>query len=204
METIRITAENREQALREALSRLRLPEEALDLEWGKEEEDLLPGARAHVSLSVCVRPEYVTGIFQDVADVMLDRMGFSHETTIKECHGMWLVQIDCEESEILIGYQGETLDALQHLVARMTDVSGREIPLVMLDVGQYRENRIERLKKVADDLCEAVLENDVEEYFDPMNSVDRKIVHTLLKDKTGIRTFSRGEDEDRKVYIAPE
>ena len=45
MTIMQITAETREKAKAEAIERLHLPEEALDLEWAEEEEELLAGAK---------------------------------------------------------------------------------------------------------------------------------------------------------------
>jgi len=52
------------------------------------------------------------------------------------------------------------------------------------------------------DLREAI-ENHGEEHFDPMNAVDRKIVHTLLKNIEGVRSYSRGEEPHRCVVVGP-
>jgi spoIIIJ-associated protein len=86
----------------------------------------------------------------------------------------------------------------------MTRLSGREMPLVLLDVANYRARRIERLRRVAMDLAKTVLDSGQEEFFDPMDAIDRRIVHTLLKTVKGIKTYSRGEELDRHVIIAPE
>ncbi|MFP4381491.1 MAG: protein jag [Candidatus Sumerlaeia bacterium] len=204
MSSIQITAETREEAKKEALRRLGLPEEALDIEWSQEEEDLLPGAKPFIQMNASVRPEYVAEKTLECTRGILEKMDIDFEVQSVIEHGMVIVRIESEKAEVLIGYRGETLDALQHLVVRMARMSGREIPLVLLDVGNYRQKRINRLERVCDDLVELVLENGEEEHFDPMDATDRKIVHTLLKERPGIKTFSRGEDMNRHVIVAPD
>jgi spoIIIJ-associated protein len=204
MSEIQIIAQTREQALREALDRLGLPEEALDIQWGQEQEDLLPGAKPLVQLNVEVRPQYVADKVKDCLDQLLNKMAIPHDLTSEVREGIILVSARCDQPDVLIGHRGETLDALQHLVVRIAGVNGREIPLVLVDVGNYRLRRIQRLKRVCQDLSQAVLKSGVEEHFDPMEPIDRKIVHTLLKKIKGIRTFSRGEDASRHVIVAPE
>lgn len=201
---IEIIAESREKAKTEALRRLELPEEAVELEFADEEDDLLPGAKPMVHCSASIRPEYVGEKVKETAAKMLDLMDLDYEIEATDVAGITLVSIETEKADVLIGFHGETLDAFQHLVVRMARLSGREVPLVLLDVSDYRRKRIERLQRVADELVADVLESGEEEHFDPMDAVDRKIVHTLLKGKPGIKTFSRGEDFKRHVIIAPE
>jgi len=204
MSLIQIIAQTREQAMREALDRLGLPEEALDIQWGQEEEDLLPGARPLVQLNVQVRPQYVADKVRECLDKLLNKMSVPHDITTEIRDGIILAGIKCDHPDVLIGHRGETLDALQHLVVRMAEVNGRDIPLVLVDVGNYRLRRIQRLKRVCHDLSQAVLKSGAEEQFDPMEPIDRKIIHTLLKNVKGVRSFSRGEDVSRHVIVAPE
>lgn len=205
MSPLEITAETREEALEEALDILDLPEEALELEWSEEDEDLLAGARPHVKLVAHVRPMYVAEQIRECTEVLLGKMEIEAEVEIDEDQPeAMLVRIDSDRDGALIGHRGETLDAIQHLVVRMTRMSGREMPLVLLDVGDYRKRRIERLRRVAEELAEDAIEFDREEPLDPMNAIDRKIMHTILKDIDGVRSFSRGDEPDRCVVIEPE
>lgn len=203
MGTIQITAATREAAMKEALDRLGLPEEALEMEWTQEEVDLLANAKPWVQLNVGIRLDYVADRVHQCVKTLLEKMDME-ATVSSRCEGeIVIVQIDSEHQEVLIGHRGETLDALQQLVLRMTRLSGREMPLVLIDVGNYRSRRIQRLRRVANDLATSVLETGQEEYFDPMDAIDRRIVHTILKDFKGIKTYSKGEDATRHVIIAP-
>ena len=202
MATISITAETREDALREALQRLKLPEEALDIEWTKEEEELLAGARPYVQMNVSINFDYVADKVKTCLEGLLEKMQIEGTVVTSTDDNMIIASIDSNQSDILIGYHGETLDALQHLVVRMARLGGRDMPLILVDAGKYRYTRLERLKKVALILADMVLENGGEEDFDPMHALDRKIIHTILKNVEGIQTYSRGEGYSRKVIVA--
>ncbi|MBN1867204.1 hypothetical protein JW916_07910 [Candidatus Sumerlaeota bacterium] len=205
MTDLTITAETREAATQEALRRLRLPLEALEIEWSEEEPDgLLAGARPFVLMNVRISLDYVAGVVAECVRNLLERMEIRAEVEVQCPDDFVLVGISCDRQENLIGHRGETLDALQHLVIRMTHMGGRDMPLILLDVGNYRKRRIERLRRVARDLANLCLENDREEAFDPMDAIDRKVVHTLLKSVTGVKTYSRGEEEHRHVIVAPD
>jgi len=204
MSIIQISAPTREAALKEALDRLRVPAEALDIEWSEEADDLLAGAKPFVQMNASIRLDYVANKVVDCTTALLAKMEIE-ATVDTHCEDeIVLVRIETPHQEVLIGYHGETLDALQQLVLRMTRLSGREMPLVLLDVANYRARRIERLRRVAMDLAKTVLDSGQEEFFDPMDAIDRRIVHTLLKTVKGIKTYSRGEELDRHVIIAPE
>ncbi|HUT23251.1 MAG TPA: R3H domain-containing nucleic acid-binding protein [Sumerlaeia bacterium] len=201
---LQISAQTREQALREVLERLRLPEEALDLEWDEEPADeLLAGAKPFVQLRVSIRSQYVQQKIQECLAGVLEAMDIKAQISIETEMGMTLLNVSCEDPTALIGRHGETLDALQHLVVRMTRLSGRDMPLVMIDVANYRKRRIQRLCTVAGDLARLALERDQEEAFDPMEPIDRKIVHTLVKGIDGVQSYSRGEGWGRHVVVAP-
>jgi len=205
MHDLQITAETREKALEEARRRLGLPPEALDIEWREEaDEDLLAGAKPMVQASIAIRTDYVAGRIQEILVGLLEKMGIEAEVSIREEPEATLVKVEVPEPDLLIGHHGETLDSLQHLVVRMMGVGGREMPLVLIDVGSYRLRRIERLRKVCQTLADMVLSEGQEEQLDPMSSTDRKIVHTIIKGIEGVKSYSRGEEYSRHVVIAPE
>jgi spoIIIJ-associated protein len=205
MSDIRITSATREAATQEALNQLRLPLEALDIEWSEEEpDDLLAGARPLVQMNVKVRLEYVAQVVVECTRNLLEKMEIRGEVEAHCDDDFVLASISCDHQETLIGHRGETLDALQHLVVRMTNMGGRDMPLIIVDAGNYRKRRIERLKRVARDLAHLALQNGTEEVFDPMDAIDRKIVHTVLKGIEGVKTYSRGEEENRHVIVAPD
>lgn len=203
MSDIQITAKTREAAMQEAFDRLGLPEEALEIEWTEEQDDLLASARPYVQMNVRIRLQYVADKVAESLRALLEKMEMEATVTTEFLGEIVLVKVESAHQEVLIGYHGETLDALQQLVLRMTRLNGREMPLVLIDAGNYRGRRIERLKRVAKELAASVLETGKEEFFDPMDSIDRKIVHTILKEFKGIKTYSRGEDATRHVIVAP-
>ena len=206
MHTLQITAETREKAMEEATRRLGLPQEALEVEWGREEDDeLLAGAKPMVEGCFAIREDYVVDRVHEILAGLLDHMDVDGDIETREEPEFTLVSIvDCPLADVLIGRHGETLEALQHLVVRMTGISAREMPLVLVDVGDYRQRRIERLRKVSHTLAEMALENGNEEEFDPMSATDRKVVHTIVKEIDGVKSYSRGEGESRRVVVSPE
>lgn len=112
------------------------------------------------------------------------------------------VEIKGETSKFLIGYRGETLNALQTILIVVAGKDLKEKVHVNVDVLGYREKR----KKVLEDLAERIARNVMRTRkavtLDPMTAYERKIIHTKLQDNERITTESIGEGEHRRVVIS--
>lgn len=108
-----------------------------------------------------------------------------------------------EDMSLLIGRNGQTLEAIQELtrmaVARQLDQRVR----VIVDVGDYKKRREARLEERARELAELALETGREQELEPMNSYERKLVHDAAASVEGVETISRGEEPGRFVVIRP-
>lgn len=105
-------------------------------------------------------------------------------------------------SKVLVGGQGEVLDALQELtrLAVMTETGDRS--RLMLDVGGFREARRQQLQALASDAVAAVQTSQDRVALNPMNPFERKIVHDAVA-AAGLRSESEGEEPSRRVVVLP-
>jgi spoIIIJ-associated protein len=106
-----------------------------------------------------------------------------------------------DDMSLLIGRQGQTLDAIQEL-ARMA--IGRRLDQrvrVIVDVEDYRKRRDARLAERAREVAQRIAQDGGEEELESMNAYERKLVHDAAGDVEGVETSSRGEDPDRYVVI---
>ncbi len=112
-------------------------------------------------------------------------------------------QIQSEENALLIGAEGKTLNALQTVlrsfVNRLTDKPIR----VFLDIGGYRANKKKQLEIVATKTAKEVAFSRQEAKLEPMNSFERRIIHTKLSDWRDVYTESEGDEPNRYVVIKP-
>jgi spoIIIJ-associated protein len=112
------------------------------------------------------------------------------------------LDIEGEDSGLLIGRRGETLRALQFianlLVGQRTD--GR----VILDVEGYRERRYASLRTLATRVAERVVATGHSITLEPMAANERRIIHVTLADNPQVTTESTGEGESRKITIFPQ
>ncbi len=102
---------------------------------------------------------------------------------------------------ILIGRRGETLDALQYLTNLTVSRKYQEKHKFILDAENYRGKREETLERLAKKLAAKVLDTNRSVSLEPMSPYERRIIHTVLQDYPGVRTFSEGEEPYRKVVI---
>jgi spoIIIJ-associated protein len=115
------------------------------------------------------------------------------------------IRVEGQHVGAMIGHRGETLDALQLLTSLVINHHGEEPEAnyyrVQLDVGGYRKKREKTLESLANRLADKALTTGRNVALDPMNSYERRIVHTALSNKNGITTFSEGVEPRRRVVI---
>lgn len=125
-----------------------------------------------------------------VLETILRHLGF--DTTVEEHHfeeGL-VLDVKTDDPGRLIGRQGQTLADLQYLLNRMLFQGDDSVPKVTVDVGGYRTQARDALVKKAKESAEKVRRwGDVIE-LEPMNSFDRRIVHSALKNDPDVETHS--------------
>ena len=114
-----------------------------------------------------------------------------------------IIDLEGEDSGLLIGRRGQTLAALQFLVNMIVRRKVGEDVRVMLDVERYRQRRETSLKDMASKVASRVVQSSRSITLEPMTAADRRIIHTTLTDYPGVSTESTGMGDDRKVTISP-
>ena len=114
-----------------------------------------------------------------------------------------IIDLDGDDSGLLIGRRGQTLQALQFLVNLIVRKEFEDVR-VALDVERYRERRETSLRDMASKVAARVVQTSRSVTLEPMSPADRRIVHTTLTDHPGVTTESMGVGEDRKVTIMPQ
>jgi len=106
-------------------------------------------------------------------------------------------------SAIMIGKQGQTLEAIQSIVEKIINKHNQHRIRVEVDVEGYLENRRNNLERQAARLAEKCKRIGKPVAVGQMNAHDRRIVHLALKDNRAVRTQSIGEGYLRKLMIFP-
>ena len=100
----------------------------------------------------------------------------------------------------VIGHRGEGYYALNTLLKQVSKKGDKKI---LLDIGSFREKRVESLTQMAKRLANKVAKTGRFIKLDPMNPSDRRIIHTALQDDNRVTTLSKGSEPHRQVIIFP-
>jgi spoIIIJ-associated protein len=111
--------------------------------------------------------------------------------------------VNGEDLGLLIGKHGATIDALQHLAARIAFRGLEERKAVTIDAAGYRERREASLQRAADQAVDDALSFGRPVELEPMSAAERRIVHTYLRDRTEIQTHSEGDEPERRLVVSP-
>ncbi len=118
------------------------------------------------------------------------------------------IEIVGDDSGILIGHHGETLDAIQYLVnlcaSRKSESAKREFVKIAVDIEGYREKREETLRSLARRMAAKAVKNRRNVVLEPMNPYERRIIHSEVQGIENVSTHSVGSDENRKIVITYE
>lgn len=132
---------------------------------------------------------------------LLKLMGYESEVKVHFAENAVQCHISGEHEEQIVGSEGRTLDSLQYLLRKMESQVLPERMNVALDVGNFRERRIEELKKMALALAEQVKADGKTQSIPALNPSERRVIHVVLQDDKGVRSRSVGDGLFKKVLI---
>ena len=113
------------------------------------------------------------------------------------------IDVKAEDMGVLIGKRGQTLDSLQYIVSLASNKDCSEYVKVKLDSENYRVRRKETLENLAKNIASKVKRTGKAVSLEPMNSFERRIIHSALQGDSDCETYSEGADPYRKVVVKP-
>jgi spoIIIJ-associated protein len=114
-----------------------------------------------------------------------------------------LLEIDGDKSGILIGKHGQTLMALEFVLARIVQHQTNTTKRLHIDCEGYRKRRKAMLENLAAETADEVAETKNPIGLGPMSSDERKIIHLILKDHPEVYTESEDIPPNRQVVVKP-
>jgi spoIIIJ-associated protein len=132
---------------------------------------------------------------------IFDKMNINLDVEVIDNEDSVTFRIIGEDVGIIIGRRGETLDSLQYLTSLVVNKAEQKFKRVIVDTENYRKKREETLIKLADRLAERVIKYKKSITLEPMNPYERRIIHFSLQNNKQIRTYSIGDEPNRKVVI---
>ncbi len=203
MRFIEITGKNIDDAVENGLRELELKADKVEVEVLEHGSKGIFGIGAKpAKVKLTVKHDYTT-VAKIFLNDILDKMDIKSEIIIKEEADMIRINLVGPDMGILIGYRGETLDALQYLLSLVVNKENKDndYKKVILDTENYRKKREETLIRLANKLAYKVNKYNKSITLEPMNPYERRIIHAALQSHPHVTTHSQGDEPYRKVVI---
>jgi spoIIIJ-associated protein len=209
METLEVTGRSVEEAIEIALDQLGAERDQVEVDVISPGKGGILGfgaEPARVRVTLTTPPTNLPAVAKLTVDNILRTMKVAAQATMRpqepgQEHTIEL-DIEGEDSGLLIGRRGETLRAFQFIVNLV--VGQRTDGRVVLDVEGYRERRYASLRTLAAQVAERVSATGRSVTMEPMASNERRIIHMTLADNPHVTTESTGIGEGRKIIISPQ
>lgn len=208
MQSIEQTGRTVEEAVQAALRVLGVSREEVEVEVLAQESRGLLGILG--SSEAKVRVSVKATLAQRALDILtrvLQLMGIdAHpEITADDPEGVQIEIHNGSDLGLLIGKRGQTLAALQLLVAMMAnrDQPAEKRRRIILDAEGYRARRERVLGAMARNAAQRARRTGRAVTLDSLTPRERRIIHLTLVDDASVTTRSEGEDPHRSVIISP-
>ncbi|MGB8702582.1 MAG: R3H domain-containing nucleic acid-binding protein [Thermosynechococcaceae cyanobacterium] len=154
-------------------------------------EDWLKTVLSHCGLSVSVG----TDLSEAIA------------TRLHQFGGQWLTiddaALSAEQTSLLLGDKGATLDALQYLVNATLNLGQQaaEPSVHTIELAGFRETRYLQLAQMAEAVAQQARQTGQEAEMTPLPPAERRLIHTLLSEEPDLETYSRGQEPQRRLVV---
>lgn len=133
---------------------------------------------------------------------MIITLGYQVEYFIREEENFVIINLKGKNAGKLIGKRGETLYAIQYIVNIVANRNDDTNLKFLIDIEDFRIQRERTLTNLANKLARQVKEEGKPVSLEPMNPLERKIIHMALQKDNSIVTTSEGEEGHRHIVIS--
>ena len=194
----KLEGKTKEEILNKYLSENNLEEKDIFYTESEIKGGLLKSKKVELEI---VSKKDIINFIKEFIENLSKNMGITINSEVRENEGIYNVLLVTDNNPIIIGKEGRTIDAIQLLIRQaLTTQVGKNIK-VIVDASDYRNNKQRNFEREIKKIAKEVLKTRVEAKLDPMNSYNRRIVHSLLADYENIETESFGETPNRYVVI---
>lgn len=144
----------------------------------------------------------------DYLEELLDIVDLGGDIDIDVDHGRASIAVvaseegDAQELAVLVGRDGEVLEAVQELTRLAVQTRTGNRSRLMLDINGYRAERRSELTKVAQEAVKRVRVTGDTVSLEPMNPFERKVCHDVVATE-GLISESEGAEPERYVVVLP-
>lgn len=195
------TGKTVEEAIAEGLSVLGLTREEAEIAVLEEGKKKLFGAvKAKVQITKKVSDAKRAA---DFVDELLEILSISAVSEIVDEKENIKIDIKTTNSSRVIGKHGDVLDAIQTLAGAVANIGRNDYKKVVVDCENYRGQREETLRELAEKLAKKAVEKGRKMTLEPMNPYERRIIHSALANNADVKTISEGKEPARYIAVIP-
>ena len=148
-----------------------------------------------------VKKNDVKEFIRDYLTKVTTEMGINAKIEINEEDDVFTAKMFSDNNPLLIGKDGRTLSSLQ-LLLRQTISNQIDFNIkINLDASNYKVKKEKFFEKDIKNIINDVIKSKDEVKLDPMNSYQRRLVHSIASDYYNIETESFEEEPERYVVI---
>jgi spoIIIJ-associated protein len=145
-------------------------------------------------------PESVA-VVRDVLDQMLCLMGMPMTIAVSADGLTVACAVTGPYEERLVGPDGRVIDSIQYLLRKIAVRRCPEPLRIAVNVGDFRERRLEQLRAMALQLAEEVRSSGKTRIIPALNPSERREIHLLLQTDTEVRSRSVGDGVFKRILI---
>lgn len=135
---------------------------------------------------------------------LLSRLGIAGSVTVDiDETDAYRVHIETEETGLLIGFHGRTLESLQIILGLLVSKALGSWVRVYVNVGDYREKREEALMLMAQQAAERALTQGRPIELAHLSASERRVIHLTLSGDDRVETESVGDGLRRTLLVKP-
>ena len=193
----RFEGKNLEVLKKECLEQLNVTEDEL-YTFETEETGLFKGKK--YIIEAMTKDEIIKEIRQFINE-LAKKMNIEINSEIKIENENINVLLVTDNNKIMIGKDGKTLNAIQIILRQSMNELTKFGLRIIVDVGNYKNKRLKNLEREVKKICHEVLKTKVEVKLDPMNSYERRKVHSIVSEFPELESISYGEDPNRYTVV---
>lgn len=148
-----------------------------------------------------IKKEDIKTLIDDVIKTIGQNMNIVIDNEILVSDEIYNVTLISNNNSILIGKEGKTLNALQTLVRQIVRNKTNTSIKINLDVSNYKMKKMKNIERIVRQVAKEVKTSKVTVSLDPMNSYERRYVHTIISEYPELETESVGEGKERHITI---
>lgn len=190
---------NNEELLIDALIELKVTRDDVYFKQTTEEGKLFKAKKYIIEI---IKKEDVINYIKKYINEFANKFGVKINSEVRESDGIINVMLVTENNALLIGKDGKNIDAIQILLRQAVCNQTNQNIKVLVDISGYKNKKNKNLEFEIKKICKEVLNTKVEVKLDPMNSYQRRIVHTVVSEFPNLKSESIGEAPNRYTVIS--